>query len=51
MDEIHNTASAREQTLLPTPPVSQKIDEAAGAGTEITATSTIEERFANWGSD
>jgi hypothetical protein len=50
MDKIRDTALATEQSTQTTP-VPQRIDEAALPASEITSTSTIEERFANWGSD
>ena len=50
MDKIRDTALATEQSTQTTP-VPQRIDEAALPASEITSTSNIEERFANWGSD
>jgi hypothetical protein len=49
MDKIRDTALATQSTQ--TTPVPQRIDEAALPASEITSTSNIEERFANWGSD
>ena len=51
MDKIRDTALATEQSTRQTIPVPQRIDEAALPADEVTATSNIEERFANWGSD
>lgn len=49
MDQVCDTASATEKTTRQTTtPVPQRTDEAVG---EITATSNLEERFANWGTD
>jgi hypothetical protein len=51
MDKIRDTALATEQQSTQTTPVPQRIEEAALPASEITSTSNIEERFANWGSD
>jgi hypothetical protein len=43
MDKIRDTALANEQPAIP--------QDAAGAAEEVTATSNLEERLANWGTD
>ena len=51
MDKIRDTALSGHSTD-PTPAGTQVIDDAQERQTgEVTATSSIEERFANWGSD
>ena len=51
MDKIRDTALVSDQAIRATHQNPQKIDEGAEAASEITATSGIEERFANWGTD
>ena len=46
MDKIRDTALANEQPTVP-----KEVDEARGPAEEVTATSNLEERLANWGSD
>jgi hypothetical protein len=46
MDKIRDTALANELLTIP-----QEVDEAKCLAKEVTATSNLEERLANWGSD
>ena len=51
MDKIRDTTLSGHSTD-PTPTVPKQIDDGQERQTsEVTATSSIEERFANWGSD